>query len=68
MSDTAKLALSIRLDVYDNAKVRGWVNGSFGTELERSAAWAMFGHLCNEYPDVQKIVRGELVRSTEEEG
>ena len=64
MDDKIRLRESIRIDKYDNKEVRAWVDGSFRTELEKSAAWAMFAHLCNGYKGVRELVRGELV-STE---
>jgi hypothetical protein len=57
---------SIRIDVWENKPLKEWVEKSFRTELERSAAWAMFGHLCNEYCGIRDIIRGELRESTEE--
>ena len=64
MEDSIKVLGSIQIDKYDNKEVRAWVDGSFRTELEKSAAWAMFAHLCNGYKGVSELVRGELV-STE---
>ncbi len=50
--------------IHRNDKVKGWVEGSFATELERSAAWAMFAYICNEYPAAREIIKGELVESS----
>jgi hypothetical protein len=54
-----------RFERYKNTPVTEWVNNGFRTELERSAAWAMFAHICNEYPACQTILRGELVEVEE---
>jgi hypothetical protein len=53
---------------YRNDEMTEWVSGSFKTELERSAAWATFAHICNEYPEAGKIIRGHLVDSGIYEG
>ncbi len=63
---TVEYAESIRVDVWENKLLKEWVNKSFRTDLERSAAWAMYGHLCNEYDGVRDLVKGELKESTEE--
>jgi hypothetical protein len=54
-----------KFERYKNTPVTEWVNNGFRTELERSAAWAMFAHICNEYPACQTILRGELVEMEE---
>ena len=52
-----------RLDRYRNDSLIEWVSKSFRTELERAAAWAMFGHLCDEYQGVSLLVRGNLIET-----
>jgi hypothetical protein len=54
-----------RFERYRNTPVTEWVNNGFRTELERSAAVAMFAHICNEYPVCWPILRGELVEMEE---
>lgn len=66
MKDSICFIESIRIDRWVNDELTEWVAKSFATELERSAAWAMFGKLCNEYDGVRELVRGELKESTEE--
>ena len=61
-----KIKTSARLDIYRNDAVGAWVNESFRTDLEKSAAWAMFAHLCNEYDGVRDIVKGGIVETIEE--
>jgi len=64
LSDMLKNAeVSIQIDKWHNKELTDWVNGVFLTEPEKSAAWAMFGHLCDWYNGVRELVRGELVET-----
>jgi hypothetical protein len=52
---------AIRFERWRNDELVEFVGRSFKTGSEREAAWAMFAHLCNEYPGVHDLVRGRLV-------
>jgi hypothetical protein len=64
-SDGLKIREAIRIATYRNTPVTEWVNKAFRTELEKCAAWSMFSHICNEYPECQNILRGELIETDE---
>jgi hypothetical protein len=65
MDDRARIMESGRLEVWRNYKLSAWVEREFKTDAETSAAWSMFAHLCNEYPGVRELIRGELKDSVE---
>ena len=67
VDDTAGPEVSIRIAIWKNVPLTEWVDGSFRTELEMSAAWAMFGHLCDNYVGVRELVRGTLKSSEEQD-
>jgi hypothetical protein len=63
MNDQTKFKISGRFDRWRNDELIEFVGKSFQTELERGAAWAMFAHLCEEYPGVRELARGKLVET-----
>lgn len=61
LNETVGTVTSIRIERFRNQGVIDWISGSFRTELEKSAAGAMFAYICNEYPEAGKLLRGELI-------